>query len=167
MFTNIRLCKNIPKRDINIPGKWVSASVGSISHYAPKAVGGGGGRGSSRSTSSLLMLNPNLFETQIPYIRGRGLNGRLTIHAECRVQIWPNQNYFLFPGGGGGGFGRSRQTSQLLLQSPNLLKTQIPCVQWGWGGMVGRLPNFWCWVSSTNGAKSKFPISRGRGGVRE
>ena len=48
-------------------------------------------------------------------------------------------------GGGGGGGGR-RSTSQLLMLHPNLPKTQISYFQRGWGGVLGQLPTFSCWV---------------------
>ena len=42
--------------------------------------------------------------------------------------------------GGGGGGGGGRLTSQLLIPSPNLPKTQIPHVNSGGGGVIGQTP---------------------------
>ena len=44
--------------------------------------------------------------------------------------------------GGGGGGGVSGTNFQLLILSLNLLKSKIPCVSWGGGGVRNQLPTF-------------------------
>ena len=97
----------------------------------PYMVGGGGVH-----DSQLLMLSPNLLRSQIPYMVGGGGGGtwRPTFDAESKSARIPNS---LYGGGGGGGI----HDSQLLMLSPNLLRSQIPYMVGGGGGGTWR-PTF-------------------------
>ena len=65
---------------------------------------------------------------------------------------------------GGGGVGGTN--FQLLMVSPNLLKSKIPMSSWGGGGVVGGT-SFQLLMLSPNLLKSKIPMSGGGGGLLE
>ena len=85
------------------------------------------------------MLSPNLLNSQIPYVGGRGVENAdfPTFDTESKSAKIPNS---LCGQGGGGGVGRA-QTFKILL-SPNLLKSQIPYA--AGGGGVERGPSNFC-----------------------
>ena len=82
-------------------------------------MGGGGG---------WLGGGPNLLKSKIPFKAGKGAtrNQLPTFDAESKSAKIPNPNY--------GEDGVPRTNFQLLMHSPNLLKSPIPfMVVWGWG----------------------------------
>ena len=95
-----------------------------------------GGGGLVTTNFQLLMLSPNLLKSQIPY-GGGGVMTNFQLDAESKSAKIPNSLY------GWGGEGRELVMTnfQLLMWSPNLLKSQIPytvcvcvcvCVRGGW-----------------------------------
>ena len=94
---------------------------------------GGGGGDWWKTNFQLLMLSPNLLKSQIPMSDwgGAGIGGNQipTFDAESKFAKIPNSHVPL------GGAGVLVETNfQLLMLSPNLLKSQIPMSDWGGGG---------------------------------
>ena len=108
-------------------------------------VGWGRGRGGLRETNfQLLMLSPNLLKSQIPMSDGGGGGGWgvgvggnqfPTFDAESKFAKIQNSHVW-WDGGGGGGGGLVETNFQLLMLSPNLLKSQIPMSDGEGGGVV-------------------------------
>ena len=97
----------------------------------------GRGRGCVMANFQLLMLSPNLLKSKSPYVRmgsGGTHDSQLpTFDAESKSAKIPKSLYS--GGGGGGGRGRCMMANfQLLMLSPNLLKSQSPFTVGGGGG---------------------------------
>ena len=111
-------------------------------------------------TFQLLVVSPNLLKSQIPFTVGEGgaRTQLSTFHAESKSAKIPNSLYGVR--GGGRGLGPN---FQLLMLSPNLLKSQIPfMVGWGWLG-GGMAPNFHLLMLSANLLKLQIPFMVGGG----
>ena len=99
---------------------------------------------------------------------GEGVGGNQfsTFDAETKLAKIPNSHG---GGGGGRGWGLVETNFQLLMLSPNLLKSQIPmsvCVCGGGGGRVKGVGGnqFLLLVLSPNLLKSQIPMPHGGGG---
>ena len=83
----------------------------------------------------LLVLSPNLLKSKSPFMAGEGgvHNGQLPTHdAESKSAKIPKVP--LHQGGGGGGSAFMMANFQLLMLSPNLLKSKNPFARWGGEG---------------------------------
>ena len=103
----------------------------------------GGGFGGTNF--QLLMLSSNLLKSKIFISSEEGgwggwWNQFSTFDAEFTFAKIQN-SYVRLGGGGVGG-----TNFQLLMLSSNLLKSKIPMSDWGGGGLVEPIFNFWCWV---------------------
>ena len=121
----------------------------------PYTVRVGGGEGGLEPKFQLLMWSQNLLKTQIPCWSGRWGGGWWagiqlpTLDTDSKSAKNPNSLFGL-----GGGGGELEPNFQLLMASPNLLKTQIPYIVVG-GGLGN---NFQLLMPSPNLLNSKFPI---------
>ena len=132
-----RASRMLKFKDISIDAESKSAKI-------PKSLygggGGGGGGGWMTANFQLLMLSPNLLKSQSPFmvVGGGGVcDGQLpTFDAESKSAKIPKSLY-------GGGGGCVMANFQLLMLSPNLLKSKNPfTVGGGLGGVKIQLPIF-------------------------
>ena len=89
-----------------------------------------GGGGLEETNFELLMLSPNLLKSQNSHVQGGrgGGNQFPTFDAESKFAKIPNSHVQ------GRGEGLVETNFQLLMLSPNLLKSQIPMSRVGGGG---------------------------------
>ena len=102
----------------------------------------------------VLLLSPNVLKSKVPILGGG--HGNPTFVAESKFAKIKSSHFF----GGWGGF--IEINFQLLLLSPNVLKSKVPFVFFGGGFMEIQLL-----LLSPNLLKSKVPIFLGEGGFME